>query len=88
MAQVKIEEGEKTKYKALVQWLGASVFETFGATAKRDEILTTAETSRLAAVLASHRLAPTRNDRRFPNQNQASNCWYEQQDDVLHLSIR
>ena len=72
---VKIEEGERTKYKALVRWLGASVFEKFGASEKRDDVVTPDETARLATVLASHRLSPARNDRRFPNQNQAPNCW-------------
>lgn len=77
MAEVKVEEGGRTKYKALVRWLGASVYESFGVpAAKRDEILTEDNTARLATVLATHRLSPTRNDRRFPNQNQASNCWW------------
>ena len=59
-----------------VRWLGASVFENFGVdAATRDETLSSSETARLAAVLSSHRLSPARNDRRFPNQNQASNCW-------------
>jgi hypothetical protein len=71
------EEGERTKHKAIVRWIGSTVLRDFGIASPeaRAEKLTPGETERLAKVLASQKLAPTRNDRRFPNQNQAPNCW-------------
>lgn len=71
-----VVDGERTKYKAIVRWIGASVLKDFGVAAEsRDEKLPAGEATRLADVLAAHKLSPTRNDRRFPNQNQAPNCW-------------
>ncbi len=74
--QVSVVDGERTKYKAIVKWLGQTVLKDFGLSEEsRGEKLAEGETARLASVLAAHRLSPTRNDRRFPNQNQAPNCW-------------
>jgi hypothetical protein len=64
-----------TKYQAVVRYMHSTVMSALG----KDPVekpLSDEKVAALAKILEKNRLTPTRNDRRFPNQNQANNCWF------------
>lgn len=64
--------GEKTKFKALVDHMNNVIAAAYG----KDEFdIESTQRNALAKILATSKLTPTRPDRRFPNCNQLNNCW-------------
>lgn len=66
---------ERTKYKAVVRYAHETVMRSLG----KDPVaapLSTDKVASLAKIMEINALSPTRPDRRFPNTNQANNCWY------------
>jgi predicted ArsR family transcriptional regulator len=65
--------GERTKYKAIVQHVHQTMWQ--GYHKDPSDALSEEKVASLAAILKQSAYTPTRNDRRFPNQNQVNNCW-------------
>ena len=69
-------EGERTKYKAMIRYMARSAAEISGKNPDDVEGKLNADwVSSMARLMKSNPLGPTRLDRRFPNVNQANNCW-------------
>jgi hypothetical protein len=65
---------ERTKYKAMIRYMA----RTAAAGGNPDEVeakLSPEWLASMAKAMKENPLAPTRLDRRFPNVNQANNCW-------------
>lgn len=65
--------GERTKYKAIVKHFQQTMWRGLGKDASEE--LPEEKVAALANIVKNSQLTPTRNDRRFPNQNQVNNCW-------------
>lgn len=75
MAAATEATGERTKYKALVRFYQGAIARALGKDAEATAP-STEQVAALAKILEVNSMTPTRVDRRFPNTNQASNCWY------------
>jgi len=65
---------ERTKYKALLSWFHMQAAAMEGKEVEEVPLEATLAKS-LVKVADVNPLTPTRPDRRFPNTNQANNCW-------------
>jgi hypothetical protein len=83
MASAASSTDGNTKYQAVVRYMHSTVMSALGKDAE-EKPLSEEKVAALAKILEKNRLTPTRNDRRFPNTNQANNCWYVWLRDGLH----
>lgn len=69
-------EEERTKYKAMIRYMARTAAELQGKDADEVEAKINPDwLSSMALAMKVNPLGPTRLDRRFPNVNQANNCW-------------
>jgi hypothetical protein len=68
-------ETERTKYKAIVRYTHETVMRAYGK--DPEEVKFSPEKiNSIARIAEISAMNPTRPDRRFPNTNQANNCWF------------
>lgn len=66
---------ERTKFRALATWVYMEMCKSHHRAGDYDCTPSKEWVEATAAVLKASNTTPTRPDRRFPNTNQANNCW-------------